>query len=217
VTGADERVNDLRRPREVRKRVERYAGKKWTLVTDWVHLDDGEEVVRDVVVHPGAVAIVALDSDDRIVLVRQYRHAVEADLWELPAGLLDQHGEPPLVAAQRELFEEAHLRADTWDLVLDVYTSSGMSSEVVRIYLARDLIDVPVDERFEQAEEEKGMPAVRVDLQEACELATSGRIHNAVTVAGVFAVSRAQGLGWSDLRSATQPLYRPQVDGPTAL
>ncbi len=179
------------------------------MVTDSVELDGDVVVERDVVVHPGAVGIVALDDDERVVLIRQYRHAVQAQLWELPAGLLDEPGEDPLVGAQRELFEEAHLRADSWDLLIDLYSSPGMSSEVIRIFLARDLHEVAEHERHEQVDEERDMPSVRVPLDVACDLAMRGRIHNAMAVAGLLATERARASGWAGLRSVANPLRKP--------
>lgn len=205
-------VADSRKPRPVLDRISRFQGRKWSLVTDRVRLDDDLVVQRDIVVHPGAVAIVALDENEDVVLVRQYRHAVQSDLWELPAGLLDEPGEPPVEAAQRELFEEAHLRAESWDLVLDVYSSAGMSSEVVRIYLARGLRDVPNAERHVQVDEERDMASSRIGLDQACELAMTGHLHNSVSIVGLMAVARSRTLGWVDLRPATEPLHRPHID-----
>ncbi len=102
---------------------------------------------RDVVVHPGAVGIIALDADERVLVVHQYRHPVGHRLVELPAGLLDVAGEPYLDAARRELYEEAHVRADQWSVLVDLFTSPGMTNESVRIFLAQGLSEVPEDER----------------------------------------------------------------------
>lgn len=206
----DAEIADEVGPQEVLERVLRYQGKKWLLVTDRVQLDD-VVVDRDLVVHPGAVGIVALDSDEHVVMIRQYRHAVESQLWELPAGLLDEPGESTLAAAQRELFEEAHLRADSWDLLIDLYSSPGMSSEVIRVFLARDLHDVPEGERHEQVEEERDMPSVRIPLDAACDLAMRGRIHNAMAVAALLAAERARACGWAGLRSDAYPLRKPHA------
>ncbi|MBV9486653.1 MAG: NUDIX hydrolase, partial [Frankiaceae bacterium] len=89
--------------------------------TDKVAMPGASLATRDVVVHPGAVGIIALDIGGRVLLLRQYRHPVKRFLWEPPAGLLDEAGEDPLAAAKRELYEEAHLQAARWDVLLDVF------------------------------------------------------------------------------------------------
>jgi len=183
----------------------RHVGSKWRLVTDDVELPGGIRVRRDVVIHPGAVGIVALDEQDQVVLVCQYRHPVGAALWELPAGLLDEVGESALDTARRELFEEAHLRAREWHLLIDLYSSPGMSSEIVRVFLARGLVDVPPEERHVQTEEEADMPVRRVPLNEACTAAQAGRLHSAMAVAGLFAAAQAREQGWARLRPADEP------------
>src|SRR3954468_318145 len=145
--------------------------------SDAVVLPDGSTATRDVVVHPGAVGIIALDDTDRALLVQQYRHTVRQLLWEPPAGLLDEPGEDPLAAAQRELFEEAHHRAEHWDVLVDAFTSPGMTDEAIRIYLARDVR--PADEpRYEATEEERDMPVRWVSLDEAVSAVLAGRLHN---------------------------------------
>ena len=116
---------------------------------------------RDVVVHPGAVGVVALDDRGRVLLVNQYRHPVGRRLDELPAGLLDVAGEPALVAAQRELVEEAGLAADTWHVLVDALPSPGMTDEAIRIFLARDVRKV---DRDVQDHEEAEMTSAWVDL-----------------------------------------------------
>src|SRR5205823_14189584 len=111
-------------------------------------MPDGRVAVREVVEHMGAVAVVALDDDGRVVLIRQYRHPTREFLVELPAGLLDVSGEPAVETARRELFEEAALRAATWHTLVDLRSSPGMTDEAVRVYLARDLTEVPEAERY---------------------------------------------------------------------
>jgi len=203
-------LSDRNAPREIAERVVRHKGSKWTLVTDRVRLSDDEVVSRDVVVHPGAVGVVALDDDENVVLIQQYRHPVGADLWEIPAGLLDADDEAAWDAAQRELFEEAQLYADDWRLLIDLYSSPGMSSEVVRIYLARGLRDVPPAERHRQTEEERDMPVRRVPLGQACDWATKGQLHNAMAVAGLLAAERARSGAWQGLRDATTEWPAPR-------
>ena len=112
-------------PRPVLGRRVGFAGRVWDVVSDEVDLGAAGTVTRDYIDHPGAVAVVALDDADRVVLVHQYRHPIGTVEWEIPAGLTDAPGEPPLVTAQRELAEEADLRANTWHHLLDVATTPG--------------------------------------------------------------------------------------------
>jgi ADP-ribose pyrophosphatase len=166
----------------------------------------GGAATRDVVRHVGAVAVVALDDAGRVVLVRQYRHPVGEYLWELPAGLMDVDGEDLAVAALRELAEEADLTAGRVDLLVDLHSSPGFSTERVRIFLARDLAEVPDSQRHERHEEEADMQVVRVDLDEAVRRVLAGEITNASCVAGLLAAARARDAGWAPLRPADSPL-----------
>ena len=201
VNAPGERIADSFAEKPVASRSPRYRGRKWELVTDAVELSADETVQRDVVRHPGAVGVLALDELDRVVLVQQYRHPVGATLWELPAGLLDDDLNDPWATAQRELYEEAHLRATQWHVLLDLFSSPGMSSEQIRVYVARDLTVVPVAERFEQTEEERDMRSLRMPLDEACEAVMAGHIHNAMAAAGVLAAQISRASGWSSLRA----------------
>jgi 8-oxo-dGTP pyrophosphatase MutT (NUDIX family) len=169
-----------------------------------VTMPGGGTATRDVVQHPGAVGIIALDDAERVLLLRQYRHPVRQLLWEPPAGLLDEPGEDPLDAARRELFEEAHVRAERWNVLLDIFTSPGMSSEAVRLYLARDV--APADgPRHEGEHEEADMPVEWVALDEAVRLLAAGALHNPLTAMGVLAAIAARDAGWSTLRPADAP------------
>ncbi|MDQ1652926.1 MAG: 8-oxo-dGDP phosphatase, partial [Cryptosporangiaceae bacterium] len=105
---------------EVVKSTERFEGRVISVVSDEVTMPDGGTAVRDYVRHIGAVGAAAIDEEDRVLLVRQYRHPVRRMLWELPAGLLDVDGESALDTAKRELWEEADLRADTWHVLADL-------------------------------------------------------------------------------------------------
>lgn len=172
--------------------------------SDTVRLPDGSDVVRELVAHPGAVGIIALDDHDRVALVRQYRHPVGSYLWEAPAGLLDAEGEAPLLTAQRELYEEAHLRADTWHVLVDYYNSPGSSSEAFRCFLARDVSAVDGDRHAGEGEE-RDMPLRWVDLDDAVAAAFRGDLHNPTTVSGVLAAYTARALRWSPLRPADSP------------
>ncbi|MEV0810695.1 NUDIX hydrolase [Micromonospora sp. NPDC050200] len=191
---------------ELRDRQERFRGRIFSVVTDEVTMPGGGTAKRDYVRHVGAVAVVALDDAGQVVLVRQYRQPVGRHLWELPAGLMDVDGEPLPAAAARELAEEADLTAGTLDLLVDVHTSPGFSDEVVRVFLARDLADVPADQRHERREEEADIQIVRLDLDEAVGMVLAGEITNGPCVAGLLAAARARDAGWSVLRRAAAPL-----------
>jgi 8-oxo-dGDP phosphatase len=193
---------DVRGPQPVARTTERYRGAKWRVRTDRVALSDGSEVDRDLLVHPGSVGIVALDAHDHVLLVHQYRHPVGATLWEPPAGLLDEPGEDPLAAAQRELYEEAHQRAATWHVLLDAYTTPGCSDEAVRLYLARDLEPVPEHEQHEGEHEEADMTLARVPLDALVRSVLDGSLHNPLLVMGVLAVRAAAADGYAGLRPA---------------
>ncbi|MCL1900370.1 MAG: NUDIX hydrolase, partial [Promicromonosporaceae bacterium] len=141
-------------PRPSRQTANPFRGWLLDVVVDEVDLGAAGLVSRECVRHPGAVAVLALDDDGRVALVNQYRHAVRSRMWEVPAGLLDQAGEDPLAAARRELAEEADLRAGRWDVLVDYLSSPGFSDEAIRVFLARDLSEVPVAERHQRTEEE---------------------------------------------------------------
>ena len=170
---------------------------------DLVSMPGGREAMRDVIAHPGAVGVVAYDDQGRILLLLQYRHAVGARLWELPAGLLDVAGEPASTGAKRELSEEAGLAADRWDTLVDTYTSPGMSDEAIRIFLARD-IRTSVD-YFERVDEEAEMVLEWVPLADAVVRVTQGEITNAMAVAGILAAALAEQSQFSKLRPSDAP------------
>ncbi|MEU6622422.1 NUDIX hydrolase [Streptomyces litmocidini] len=182
-----------------------FKGNKTSVRTDDVVMPDGSVHRRDYQVHPGSVAVLALDEEDRVVVLRQYRHPVRQRLWEIPAGLLDVPGENPLHAAQRELYEEAHVKAEDWRVLADVYTTPGGCDEAVRIFLARDLAEAE-GERFEVAEEEADMELARVPVGELVRGVLAGELHNNCLVVGVLALTAARGGdGLDALRPATAP------------
>ena len=175
-----------------------HHGKVFDLVADRVDLGGGP-VLREYTTHPGAVGVIALDDDDRVLLLSQYRHPVRRELWEPPAGLLDVDGEDPVAAAARELAEEADLRAGSWWRLVDFFTSPGGSDESIAVYLARDLSPVPDDERYERIDEEASMVAAWVPLDEAVASVLTGRLHNPTAVVGVLAAAAARAAGWATL------------------
>ncbi|MEW2144240.1 NUDIX hydrolase [Micromonospora vinacea] len=193
---------------EVRSRKERYRGRIFDVVTEEVTMPGGGTGLRDLVRHVGAVAVVALDDVGQVVLIRQYRHPVGRHLWELPAGLMDVSGEELPAAALRELAEEADLTAGRVDVLVDLHSSPGFTNEIVRVFLARDLGDVPADERHERHDEEADLQVVRIDLDEAVAMVLAGEITNASAVAGLLAAARARDTGFTSLRRAEAPLPR---------
>ena len=187
---------------EVREQLVRYEGPIFTVVTDEVTMPGGGTAHRDMITHVGAVGVAALDDAGRIVLVRQYRHPVRRRLWELPAGLRDVAGEDLAVTAARELAEEADLEAARWDLLLDVHTSPGFSDEQIRLFLARELTEVPADRRHERHDEEADMEVARIDLGEAVAMVLRGEVTNGPAVAGILAAARVRDQGFEGLRPA---------------
>jgi ADP-ribose pyrophosphatase len=181
VTGAPYRVIDT---------TEHFRGSVFSLITDTVQMPAGQTAARDYLRHTGAVAVVAVDDQDRVVLVRQYRHPVAQMLWELPAGLRDVEGEDPVATAARELAEEAGLVAARWERLLAIYNSPGYSDEQVIIYLARDLTPVGDDFMYERVFEESTMTTHLVPLDEALAMVARGEITNATGVCGLLAAAR---------------------------
>lgn len=201
---ADAPVKDVSAPRTVVDTAVLHRGRIFDLVSDTVDL--GHAVVqRDYVDHPGAVAIVALDEADRVLLIKQYRHPVRRELWEPPAGLLDSPGEPAQEAAARELAEETDLVAATWHVLVDYYTTPGGNNEALRIFLARDFSYVPDAERHVRQDEEAEISVRWVALDEAVAAVLRGDIHNPSAVVGLLAAAASKADGWASLRPADAP------------
>lgn len=164
----------------------------------------GDSFVRDVVVHPGAVGVVALDPDNRMLLVRQYRHPVGYRLLEPPAGLLDVAGEEYRLGAERELWEEAATKAADWRVLVDAFTSPGLTNEAVRIFLARDLSEA--SETYDRLHEEADMETVWAPLVDVVGAVLAGDLHNPILVMGALAAwSALNGPGFDNLRPADAP------------
>lgn len=182
----------------------RFSGHIVDLRTDLVRMPDGALAERDIVIHPGAVGAIVLDDRERVLLVRQYRHAPGRMLWEPPAGLLDDDagGQTPYQNAARELYEEAGYRATDWRVLLDLFTTPGMSDEAVRLYLARGVSQVPEDQRHVGQHEEADMPYAWVPLDEAVGKVLAGELHNPLAVAGILAAAAARTRGFDMLRPA---------------
>jgi 8-oxo-dGTP pyrophosphatase MutT (NUDIX family) len=167
-----------------------FEGRVIALRRDTVAMPGGGTSVREVVHHPGAVVVVALDVDDSVVLLRQYRHPVGRYLWELPAGLRDAEGEPPVETAKRELAEEAELAADRWSLLTTTYSTPGFCDELVLVYLAEGLRPVARPDGFVVEHEELDMTVERVPLADAVQRVYDGDIRNASAVIGLLAAAQ---------------------------
>ncbi|MFF4058155.1 NUDIX domain-containing protein [Streptomyces sp. NPDC001668] len=190
-------IKDAPEEWEIRATKTPFVGNKTSVRTDEVVMPDGSVVGRDYQVHPGSVAVLALDDEDRVLLIRQYRHPVRQKLWEIPAGLLDVPGENPLHAAQRELYEEAHVKAEDWRVLTDVYTSPGGCDEAIRIFLARGLSEAD-GERFEVEHEEIDLEYARVSVPELVRGVLAGELHNNCLVVGVLSLVAARASGGLD-------------------
>ncbi len=162
-----------------------HAGAVISLYQGQIESGDGTRFDRDVVRHPGAVAVVPLDGDNLLV-VQQYRAAVDADLLEIPAGKRDVAGEPPIETAHRELAEEVGMEAGSMELLLNIHHSPGFCDEYGFIFLASDL--TPVPQRREGPEEE-AMTIHRLALDQAVDMCLDGRITDAKSVAGILATA----------------------------
>jgi ADP-ribose pyrophosphatase len=163
-----------------------HVGGKWKVNVETIDIA-GQRVKRDIVIHPGAVAILVLNDRDEVLLIRQYRQALGMFLFETPAGLLDIPSENPLDAAQRELAEEAGVRADRWDTLVDFYNSPGGSSEAIRIYLAREISELSDGRVVTGEAEEMDLPCVWIPLERAVELVLGGELGNPTAVVGILA------------------------------
>jgi len=157
-----------------------------TVRRDVVRMPDGEEVEREIVQHPSAVAIVPLRADGQVVLLRQYRHAIGRYVLEIPAGKLDVEGEPPHEAAQRELAEEIGQRASRLVVLTEFVNSSGWATETTTVYLGSDLQEVARPDGFRAEAEEADMEIVVLPLAEALDQVRSGAIADAKTIIGLL-------------------------------
>ena len=169
---------------------------------DELAMPNEQVAYRDVVEHMGAVAVAAVNDAGEIAMVHQYRHAVKRRLWELPAGLLDVKDESELAGAQRELVEEAGLKAAQWSVLADIVTSPGFCEETARVYLAQDLTEVERPEAF--GDEEADMDFAWIKLDEAVAKVLAGEINNSIAVTGIFAAWQVVN-GHGQARDVTAP------------
>jgi ADP-ribose pyrophosphatase len=168
-----------------------HRGRYLSLRIDTIERADGSRARREIVGHPGAVAIVAIDADDRVALVRQWRVAAGTALLEIPAGTLDVDAatdevEDPDVAAARELEEETGLRAGTWRRLTSFWTAPGFATELMHLYLATDLAPA-VDERLGPDEDER-LELVWQAFDEAVAAAARGVLADAKSIVGLLLV-----------------------------
>lgn len=167
-------------------------GRLFNFLSDEVETPDGDTLHRDFIDHTGAVGVIAVDDEERVVVVHQYRHPVGFRLIEPPAGLLDQDGEDWLLAAQRELAEEAGLAAADWRVLVDVLATPGGVSESIRVYLARGLSAVSSPEGFVAEGEEAHMELLRVPVDDLVAGILGGRLQSPTLVSGVLAYAAAR-------------------------
>ncbi|HEU4758105.1 MAG TPA: NUDIX hydrolase [Agromyces sp.] len=181
-----------------------FEGRIWDVRRDTLaYGEHGAPIVREYVAHTGAVAILALDDDDRVLLIKQYRHPVRARDWEIPAGLLDAAHESPLEAARRELAEEADLVASDWAVLADYFTTPGGSDEAIRVYLARGLTAAP--EVHAREDEEADMEVRWVPLDACVDAVLDRRVGNPSLTVGVLAAHVARSRDWASLAPADAP------------
>jgi 8-oxo-dGDP phosphatase len=164
-----------------------HVGRVLAVRRDEVGMPGGGTAVREIAEHAGAVAIAALDPDDRLMMIYQYRHPLARRLWEIPAGLLDHPEEDPLETARRELAEEVGLAAADWSLLIDVASSPGSSDESIRVYLARGLTDIGRPD-LGADDEEADLETHWVALSDAVAMVFDGTVVDSSTVAAVLAV-----------------------------
>lgn len=176
---------DLEDPAPLVESTRVFEGRVWDVRRDRFTLGGSDEIVREYVEHMGAVAVLARSADDRVLLINQYRQPLRTREWELPAGLRDIPGEDPLVAAQRELAEEADLVAGEWSELIRFATSPGGSDEVIHVFEARDV--APAVHEFERTDEEAEILVRWVPLSEVVEAALAGRIRNSILLVAVLA------------------------------
>jgi len=185
-----------------------YEGVFLKLRRDQARMPDGAQRTREYLMHPGAAAMVPLFPDGRVLVERQFRYPLREVFLEFPAGKLDP-GETPLETAQRELVEEAGIVAEQWHTLIDLYSSPGMSSETIRVFLARGLSEADASDRPPPTDEERDLVVARVPLSELVRRVLAGHVHNSLAVAGLLAAAEARRNGWASLLPADHPWPGP--------
>lgn len=161
------------------RRRELYRGRIVTLALEEATLPTGKQVMLEIVHHPGAAAVVALDEQEQVVLIRQYRHAAGGEIWEVPAGTIGA-GESPDACARRELREETGLSATQWTALGSVLTTPGFCDERIHLFLARDLSGAA-----QALEDDEVITVERVPLARALAMTTDGAIEDAKSIAAL--------------------------------
>lgn len=194
-------------------------GRVCNFMQDTITLPEGgEPFKRQYISHPGAVGIIAVDDQDRVAVVHQYRHPVGLKLVEPPAGLLDVDGEDYLSAAQRELAEEVQLQASEWKLLVDLCTSPGGSQESARVFLATGLSEAHRPDGFTPEDEEADMQADWVPFEDLVDGVLAGRLQSPLLVAGIMALAAVRGTGrLEQLRAPDAPWPVREVHASQAL
>ena len=212
----DNAIRDETFPVSITNRERVFTGAVWDVQAETFIYRSGDQeqtLRREYIKHPGAVAVVVLNDHNELLLLQQYRHPVKQKLWEIPAGLLDDPNESMLQTAQRELAEEADLVARSWATLVDFYTTPGSSQEGIRIYVARELEDVPEDQRHQRHGEEIDMAQTWVSIEQAKQLVFSGQLHNPSTVLAILALAAG---GLDQLRPADDKWFPAGLSGRTA-
>ena len=164
---------------------------------DTVQAVDGHRSTRDIAGHPGGVCMVAIDDRDRVLFVRQWRHAIGGPLLEIPAGTLDREPDGSIehhaLAAARELEEETGSRAGRWQYLGGFYTAPGFTSELMHLYLATELRPAHGDAL--QPDEDERLELYPIDFAEALAMAERGEIRDAKSLIGLFWVARLRAGG----------------------
>ena len=178
-------------PFTVLRKEKRYSGKIIDLRVDTIKYPSGTETIREVVEHPGGAVVLCLFENNEILLVKQYRHPFEKEIFELPAGKLDG-GEDPLVCAQRELREETGYAARQWEPLTALLATPGFCDEVLHLFLARDLYHHASGPAREEGEQT--MSILRIPIIEALTLIDRGEIADGKTIAGILLGIRKTGI-----------------------
>lgn len=165
------------------KTIQEVQGKFLTFRQDEVALSNGRKTRRDIVLHPGAVAILALTPEEELVMVRQYRYPLGQVTYEIPAGKLEK-GEDPIITAQRELEEETGLQAKKWEKLTAFFTAPGFADEVIHLYLAKELVEMGAHPNPDEI-----IALERIPLAQALAKVKNGEIKDAKTIIGVLWLS----------------------------